>query len=74
MGGREGEDEDEERDIREDEEEEESNRNVTGDQAGQRQALAGFAGSFDLTARDMARNDCNEPAQAPGAEDRRRGE
>jgi len=74
VGGREDEEQREERDIGEDEQEEETDRDVTGDQARERQALAGFAGSFDLTARDMARDDGNEPAEAPGAKDRRRGE
>ncbi len=51
--------------------EEETDGDVTGDQPRQRQALAGFAGSFDLTARHVPGDDGDEPAQAPGAEDRR---
>ena len=72
--GREDEYEDEERDVGEYEQEEEPDRDVTGDQPRQRQALAGFAASFDLAARDMPGNDGDEPTEAPGAEDRRGGE
>ena len=71
MDGREGEDEDEECDVRENEQKEESDRDITGDQPGQRQALAGFAGSFDLAPGHMSGDDRDDAPQAPGAEDRR---
>ena len=74
MGGREGEDEDEERDVGEDEQEEETDRDVTGDQPRQRQSLAGLSGSFDLAPGHVSGDDRDDAPQAPGAEDRRRRE
>ncbi len=74
MGGGEGEYEDEERDVREYEQEEEPDRDVTGDQAGQRKAFAGFTRSLDLAPGHVAGDHRDYAAQAPGAEDRRRGE
>lgn len=71
MGCREGEYEDEERDVGEYEQEEESDRDITGDQAGQRQALAGLARPLDLAPGHMAGNDSDDASKAPRAEDRR---
>src|SRR6266851_6987111 len=71
MGDRENEEEAEERDIRQDQEQEEADRDVAGDEPGQRQTVTRFACLFDLVSRHMAGDDRDEASEAPGAEDRR---
>jgi hypothetical protein len=69
MSGRENEYEGDERKVRQDQEREKGDRNVPGDKARERQAIARFARPLDLAPRDMTRDDRDEAAQAPGAED-----
>jgi len=71
VGGGEGEYEDEERDVGEYEQEEEPDRDVTGDQAGQRKAFAGFTRSLDLAPGNVAGDHGDDSPEAPGAQDGR---